>query len=509
MNVRISGVVFISAALVSCGGLPKSVKEDIATEHQRFQQAERSLKTADDTIRNAFAQKKDLFDGTVVTNAWPSRLNSARAQLELAKSADLELARIEKDSGRKGVAEARRHAEILLGEERNARTIALRDSDSVQAEARKWLDFESSLPQNLARMQREYDSVRAADLSPVTKTAQKAGQDWPGKKADLDRRLASLQAARDGAESQWKAAEPARQSAASGHLNGAAVATLIQTDDALAGGASALTNGVVQLQGLSGQLYDSWDKILVDLDKNGDGSGREKLKIVKTHYVDVAAKKTEVSSDESWVDVSGAQYRAVENDLGMAIAHKDAGVYDSEAHTTAQPPGFAYMATPEQGRNQYGYWSNAGGSSVWTFLPEYFLMRQLLWGRGYQPIYINEFNGYRSAMGSGRSYYGQATPSAAPKYGSHGTFTGQSYSSSRYVQSGGFKGSAYSSGGSSPGTATAPRPSSSAGDSSAGRRFGGSSSGSSSSGASSGRRFGGSGGGGSRMPSRSFGGRRR
>ncbi len=512
MNARITGVVFIATALVSCGGLPGSLKEDIATEHMRFQQAERQLKTADDTIRDAFAQKKDLFEGTVVANSWPGRLNSARAALERAKSADQELARLEKDSGREGVEAARRHAGILLREERDARTIAVRDTDSVQADARKWLDFDHDLPQNLAKMQREYDAVRAADLTDITKTVLKAGQDWPAKKPDLDGRLASLQMAREAAESQWKGAEPARKAAAAGKVGGAALATLIQTDEALAGDANALTSGVNQLRANSGQLYDSWDKILVDLDKNGDGSGREKLKTVKTHYVDVAAKKTEVSSDETWAEVSPAQFRAVENDMGMTIAHKDAGMYDSEAHTTPQPPGFAYMATPEQGRNQYGYWNNAGGGGVWTWLPEYLIMRQLLWGPGYRPIYINEFNGYRSAMGSGRSYYGQETPSAAPKYGSHGTFTGQSYAGSKYVQSGGFKGSAYSSGGSN--TATAPRSSSgsafggsrsSESTPSAGRRFGGDSSSGSS--PSAGRRFGG--GGGSRMPSRSFGGRRR
>jgi hypothetical protein len=223
---------------------------------------------------------------------------------------------------------------------------------------------------------------------------------------------------------------------------------LVAADDALAGDAAQISTGAAQLTALSGQLYNTWDKILIDLDKSREGMDmvyRENLNVVTTHLVDVAAKKTEITSHETWTDISGASYRSLENDLGMSLAHKDAGLYDSEAVTTAQPSGFAYMATPEQGRNQYGYWSQSGGQSVWMWLPEYFLMRDLLWGRDYQPVYINEYHGYQTAMRSGQSYYGPSTRVGPPKYGSHGTFTQQRYSGSRYVQSGGFKGSGYAS----------------------------------------------------------------
>jgi len=69
-------------------------------------------------------------------------------------------------------------------------------------------------------------------------------------------------------------------------------------------------------------------------------------------------------------------------------------------------------------------------------------------GHSYRPIVINEYNGYYNAQRSGRTWYGQETPASTPKYGSHGTFTEQRYAGSRYVQSGGFKGSAYASRGS-------------------------------------------------------------
>ncbi len=339
---------------------------------------------------------------------------------------------------------------------------------------RKWLDFENNAPHYLAKMKSEYEQVSNADLSEVEKTVAKAEQDWPAKKADLDARLASLKQISDTAATQWHTAEATPVSAAT-------VPTLVAADDALANDAREVSADAVQLKALSGQLYFAWDKVLEDLDKSREGMDtvyREKVKTVKTHFIDVAAKKTEISSDENWNDVSASSFRSVENDLGMSIAHKDAGLYDSEAVTTAQPPGFAYMATPEQGRNQYGYWSQSGGQSVWTWLPEYFLMRELFWGPRYQPIYINEYHGYQNAMRSGRTYYGQESPAAPPKYGSHGTFTEQRYSGSRYVQSGGFKGSGYAS---SRGAAESSRSAPSSGfgrpepepGSGVGKRFGG------------------------------------
>jgi hypothetical protein len=460
MNARkryfsIAAALASAVALVSCGSLPSALRSQIASEHDKLQQAERQLqRTADDV-------KQDLTK--FPTADWPGRLQTAQGELGRAKAEDAELDKLVKDSGRIGVQEARRRAESLLRQERNDRQAALRDSDAIEADATKWVDFEKDAPRYLAKMKSEYEHVRSFDLSLVAKTVEKAEQDWPAKKADLDARLGSLRQLSDSAASEWQTAE-------STPVSTATIPALMHADETLARDDSAISSDANQLKAMSGQLYNSWDKILVDLDK--DPVYREKVKTVTTHFVDVSAKKTEVSSDENWVNVSPATFHSAENDLGMSIAHKDAGLYDSEAVNTAQPPGYAYIATPEQGRNQYGYW--AGG--VWTWLPEYLVMRELFWGPRYQPIFINEYHGYQTAVRSGRTYYGQETPTAPPKYGSHGTFTEQRYSGSRYMQSGGFKGSGYA----SSRNAEAPRSSSPGGFSrpeepggSVGKRFGG------------------------------------
>src|SRR5271165_4711251 len=111
-------------------------------------------------------------------------------------------------------------------------------------------------------------------------------------------------------------------------------------------------------------------------------------------------------------------------------------MYDSEAQNTAQPAGFAYIAPPSVGSNQYGYWSHTDHGSFWTFLPQYLIMRELFWGHDYyRPIVVNEYNSYYNAYRGGHTWYGQESPAAPPKYGSHGTVTQQHYSASRYVQS--------------------------------------------------------------------------
>ena len=496
--VAIAGVLL----LASCGGLPRTLRNQIASEKDALRQADRQLQHAQQTVRDDIAHSPDLFRGAPVSTEWPARLQSARGKLDRAKNDLQQLDRL---------SDARR-AEQLLGEERGLRLSVINESESVEADANSWLDFQQNLPHYLVAMQREYDEIHAVDLTPVALVVQKAEQDWPAKKAALDGRLASLRQASDAAEMQWQATEPARQAAMAGTATGPQIATLIEANDVLQRDAGSLTHGADDLRAACGQLYDSWDKILADLQVQHHGDGTdysEKLTTVRTHYTDVAAKKTAVSSDTEWVDVSAPSYRAVENNLGMSIAHKDAGLFDSEAQTTAQPPGFAYIAPPSVGSNQYGYWSHSGGQSVWTFLPQYLIMRELLWGHSYQPIYVNEYNGYQTARRAGRTYFGQETPASPPKYGSHGTFTAQRYAGSRYVQSGGYSGSAYSSNRS----AASPRPESGfhlgnapREEGGAGKRFGGSSRGERfGSSGSRGQRFGSSR---PRLPGRSFGHRR-
>ncbi len=487
-----------AVALSGCHArLPRSVRDQIRSERDQIQSAERQLDRSAKTVRSDLAQAPDLFQGTPVAADWPARLRSDREKLESAKSDDRELERL----ARQDRADAASRAEWLLTSERNLRESALRDAGEVERDAEKWLAFRRNLPSSVENMKREYDDVRAVDLSSTDKAVAKAEHDWPTKKTDLESRLAALKAVPEKAAKEWQDTDAARKDALAGKAGGAEVATLIEADDVLSRDAAGLPRQAGELRDECSQLYNSWDKILTDLDVARQGpeqSYREQIKTVLTHFDDASATKGQTNSDQKWVEVSQPQFRAVENDLGMSIAHKDAGKFDSEAQTVPQPAGFAYIAPPAQGSNQYGYWSHDPyGHSVWTWLPAYFIMRDMLWAHNYRPVMADEYNTYHTFARGGRTFYGQTSPSAPPVYGSHGTFTEKRYANSHYVQSGGFKGSTYASRQGSPAVShMEPRVGA---NEPGGHRFGSGASGS----APSGRRFGS---GASHMPpSRGFG----
>jgi hypothetical protein len=462
-------VVLVLLTLISCvGGLPPSLQREIADENEKIESAQHDLARLQTNVQQQAAQASDFYSGTTEPGQWLTALTTARANLDRAQNDARRLANLARSRDEQA------QAERLLFEERTLVQGSAQLSKSVQESAAHWQSLQKDPSAFLTRMNGEYQTIRSADLNTLAKTISQAEKDWPAKASDLDHRLADLRAIQPAAETEWTSAAALRQQAASGKIGGAQAETLISTDSTLASQAQTLTSEPAHLTNLSAQLYNSWDKILTDLDESHYGDDplyRERLKTVTTHYLDVPAKKTETHSEEHWTTVSENSFHAVTNDLGMAISHKDAGHYDSEAENTPQPPGYAYVASPEQGSNQYGYWShNSGGESFWTFLPQYLILRELLWNHDYRPVVAADYGAYRMAQRAGTSYYGQRTPSAAPTYGSHGTFTQSHYAGSRYVQSGGFSGSAYASrGGSAP---SSPHIAQAPSNSPSGMRFG-------------------------------------
>ena len=396
-----------------------------------------------ETIAHDQASDPDLFGNAPAAATWTTKLQAARATLGTAVETDRELSVI---AGRNSP-ELREEAERLLKKERTLRRSAVDEAQAAVASADKWVTFKRDLSGHLGEMKREYDTVRATDFHTLTEAVARAEQDWPAKKEALANRLDAVTAIPKKAEADWDRTAAVREKAASERLSGAELATLIAEDEELAGDPAAIEAKSGELRQLGEQLYESWDKILVDLDhrESDDGAYRERIRTVRTHTTDAAAKQSETSSSEQWAPVSETAFHALENDLGMAIAHKDAGLFDSEATDTPQPAGFAYIAPETQGSNQYGHWTHDGGTSVWTWLPQYLILRELLWNHSYRPVILNDYRGYRTAESAGRTYYGKATPASPPTYGTHGTFTRTTYANSRYVQSGGFKGSAYAS----------------------------------------------------------------
>ncbi|MGH9582255.1 MAG: hypothetical protein ACRD4O_04905, partial [Bryobacteraceae bacterium] len=384
-------------------------------------------------MNSELAAAPDLFRGVPVAGEWHTRLQADAAKLKSAESDQRQLAGL----ARRNRADSRKQVEQLLAEEASLRRAAVDDAEGVEAAANNWADFARNPSPYLAKMSGERDAIRNTDLGPIQKTVEQAEQDWPAQKSALESRLAVLAAGRNHAEHEWAATAQERAEASRGKITGPVAATLIQEDDRLTSEADALPHGIGHLRDECGQLYTAWDKILADLDiehPHGQNIYREKIETVTTRFAGHAAlahaaaagpgaKKSDTTTATQWTEVPEAQFQAVRNDLGMAIAHKDAGKFDSEAQTTPEPAGFAYIAPPSQGSNRYGYWTHSGGESFWTFFPQYLLLRELMWGHNYRPILPGEYDSYRGARTAGHTYYGQETPSSPPKYGSHGTFT--------------------------------------------------------------------------------------
>jgi hypothetical protein len=294
-------------------------------------------------------------------------------------------------------------------------------------------------------MERDYKAVQAVDLAGLTGAVQKAQTDWPEKKTDLDSRLASVRATADRANQAWQSSADARRAAAANDAGKVDYAVLFGAADTLKSAAADLPRQATAVQSLTAQLYDSWDKLLVDMEKRSGDKYEQKIRTIRTHVPDASAKNGTSTSDENWVEVSRAQYQAMERNLGMAVEHKPAGKYDIESERVAQPAGFAYMAPPGQS-NRYGYWDNSGGHSFWVFYGQYALMRDLLFNRDYRPYDRYEYENYRTYHERRQTYYGESPSSGgAPKYGTGSATTQEHYSGSTFAKSGGFKDSKFAS----------------------------------------------------------------
>ena len=435
----------LSAAIVAVlfaglDSLPRDIRNQIAAERTAYAASQKQLESDKAEVDRDRAQEAVLFAALPSAAGYGDRLSRGQSMLASA-SRDLDdLARLEKRNRRTD----RDQATNLLRHERQVRESAVAEADAVRKDAAHWIDLKQHLPQEVQDMERDYKAVQAVDLGGLAGAVQKAETDWPEKKADLESRLASVRATAAKADQAWQASADSRRAAAANQTGKVDYAALFGAADTLKTAADALPKEAVALKALSGQLYDSWDKLLVDLQVREGGKYEQKLRTVRTHLADASGKDGTTTSDENWVEVSRSQYQAMERDLGMAVEHKPAGKYDIESERVAQPAGFAYMAPPGQS-NQYGYWDHSGGHSFWVFYGQYALMRDLLFNHSYRPLDPYEYQNYRTYQERRQTYYGEAPGGSGARYGTGGSTTQERYSGSTFAKSGGFKDSKYAS----------------------------------------------------------------
>ncbi|HTS65226.1 MAG TPA: hypothetical protein VMH28_24560 [Candidatus Acidoferrales bacterium] len=435
--------VLLSAAIVivlfaGLDNLPAEVRKQIAAERTAYASAQKQFDSAKSDVTRDVSQEPALFAAIPSARAYADRLSRGQTMLASASQDLNSLAALEKRNRRTD----REQAENLLRHERQLRDGAVAEVEAVRKDAAQWLERKQHLPQEAQDMDRDHKAVLAVDLAGLAGIVQKAETDWPEKKPDLDTRLTGVQGSAQRAEDAWKSSADARRAASANDTAKVDYAALFGAADTLKTAAADLPKQSESLKSLTAQLYTSWDKLLVDMQSRG-GKYEQRIRTVTTRVADASSKNGTTTSDESWTDVSRAQYQAQERDLGMAIEHKPAGKYDIESERVAQPAGFAYMAPPGQS-NQYGYWNNSGGHSFWVWYGQYALMRDLLFNRDYRPLDRYEYENYRTYQERRQTYYGEA-PGGGAKYGTGSATTQERYSGSTFARSGGFKDSKYAS----------------------------------------------------------------
>jgi hypothetical protein len=436
--------LIVVVLLAGLDNLPRQVRAEIGSERAALASAQKQASAAKDEVTREVQDNADLFRTVPASQQWPRQFDAAQALLATGQRDMDALAKLEKANRRQDAARVKQ----LLAEERGYRAAASAQVASVQKDAAHWVDLKRQLPATVAQMDRDYQAVHAFDLAPVTAAITKAEADWPEKKADLDSRLNVARGEELAADAAWQSSAEWRKAAAANDFAHVDFGGLANAEESLKAAAADLPKKTTEIQTLTSQLYDSWDKVLVDMETRGHGNDRsydQKIRTVRTHLADATAKNGTTTSDEQWVQVSQGSYKAMQGDLGMAIEHKPAGKYDFEAERTPQPAGFAYMAPPSQGSNQYGYWDHRDGHNFWVWYGQYALLRDLLFNHYYRPLDPYEWEGYRSAQRSGQTYYGRDSTGGAPKYGTQGTATQDRYSGSTFAHSGGFRDSQYAS----------------------------------------------------------------
>ncbi len=430
-------VSIVAVLFAGLDDLPRGLRDQIAPERAALAAAQQKLDSINNEVSGDLQSEPALFRSIPPSREWPVMIGHERATLQTASAEMAELGKLEKVNRRTD----RERVEQLLLRVRGERESAIHNVERVEKDAAHWVALKQNLPVELKQMESDYNAIHGFDTAPVALLVQKAETDWPDKKPDLEARLSGIRQSITQADTVWQKSAANRRAAEAqdfAHLDFPAFAS---EADSLHAAAASLPQSTGEIKNLSAQLYTSWDKLLVDM-RNRGGEYEQEIRTVTTHFPDAAAKTGDTTSDEKWVAVSQPTYKAMQNDLGMAIEHKNEGFFDSEAEHVAQPAGFAYMAPPGQ-TNEYGYWEHHDGRDLWVFYGQYALLRDLLFNHSYRPLDRYEYDGYYDSWRHGRTYYGNDQSSGAPRYGSQGTATQERYSGSNYARSGGFKNSPY------------------------------------------------------------------
>lgn len=386
-------ILMIIVATAGLDSLPRNLRSSIAAASTQLASDRSQLAQHREFVTHALSTEPALFRTKAAL--YRERLDRGDSCLSTSAAEVATLQQLAKQNRRRDASKA----EAELARFESQRKTCGQDVSDLRAEAERWINYKHELPKRLATMRASYDAVHSFDVDAAVAPARKAELDWPAKRDDVESRITQLKAIKTQTEDAWDSSAKLRTEA---DANGPAnfdYAAFFQSADRIDGAAKQLKTDADSIDQLTAQLYTSWDKLLLDVDDNH--GLREKVRLVKTRYKDATLANGESSSEERWEEAESARKRDAEKTVGMVIARKPAGKYDSEVERTVQPPAIAYVAPPGQS-NSYGSWQNG----VWNWLPQYLILSHLLnASRG--PIGYPDYEGYYQARRRGEIFYGR------------------------------------------------------------------------------------------------------
>ncbi|MDX2154016.1 MAG: RAQPRD family integrative conjugative element protein [Bryobacteraceae bacterium] len=381
-------IIIVLMGIVAFAGLdhlPRKLRASVETAAQQLPRQRGELEEQRAAIDRALREEPDLFRAQAAE--WREKME--RSQSLLAEAAkELTALQALAQANQRSDAEKVQQA---LSRYNSALSSARENLQPIRAEAERWIEYKRNLPRHLEAMKGDYASVSAFDVDAAVAGARKAQADWPSKKDDIETRIAAVRAAKADAEAAWQSSAAQRAKAEANDLAGLDYAALFAAGDKLAAAVKELKPSADAVNALAAQLYVNWDKLLLDVD---EGDNRQQVRYVRTRFPDASLQNGAVSQEEKWEPRTVRDERA----LGMVVERKPAGKYDSESEKSLQPPAYAYVAPPGQS-NQYGSWQNG----VWTWLPQYLLLSQMLRG----PITGSDYGDWARARSRGETYYGR------------------------------------------------------------------------------------------------------
>ncbi|HYO80158.1 MAG TPA: hypothetical protein VES20_02050 [Bryobacteraceae bacterium] len=388
--IALMGVI----AMAGLDNLQPGVRQRAQTAASQLASARSEAAVARTALQRTFAAEPALF--RAVQAPWQDRLQRAEARLRTAETEAQKLRQLVEENDRDSQAAVTTATERVEAE----RTAAMNEIKAVRADADRWLDFKRRAPEMLREMEGRYTSVTAFDPQTATAAARKAAAEWTAKKSDIENRIAALESTKARAQQLWAATAADRAEAAAADWDSVDFAALANAEQALRTAAADMPRTAESINKLASQLYLGRDKVLLDLDR--DEGVRQHVRVVETTYADASLSNPKIQNSERWEPLTEARFRQLEKAVGMVVERKPAGKYDSETELTAQAPGYAYIAPPGQA-NQYGSWNNG----VWSWLPQYLILSQLLRGPSYPPIRYDDYNDYNRHRSRGGVWYGR------------------------------------------------------------------------------------------------------